>query len=459
MLRSLSHSLRPRITLMACIALLGTNSAARAQSDTTGWPRWRGPLSTGASPDADPPIRWSETENVVYKVEVPGEALASPVIHGDLIFLLTAVSIDPEAYAKNLDAAQKVMDSGEWPPSVDATPQRFLVQARDRHTGKIVWERTARESIPHESHYLDSSWASGSPVTDGEVLLAHFGSNGTYAYDLDGKLLWERDLGDMTTRRGFGEGTTPALVGDTILINWDHEGDSFLVALDRDTGEEKWRTARPGEVTSWATPLVVEVGDRRQVIVPGTGASRGYDFATGEEIWKLAGMTVNTIPSPVHQDGVVYLASGYRGTMLQAVRLEGAKGDLAGTESVLWNYEKDTPYVASVLLYGDQLYFLKHLRNIFTSLDRTTGKHHYTVRLPNIRNTYASPIAAANRVYVFDRGGGAVVLEHGTEFKVIAENTLDDGIDATPAMVGRDLYIRGRHHLYRITEDSSDGAN
>ena len=441
-----------RAPLAATAALAFASVSLFAQPDTTGWPRWRGPLSTGASPDADPPLRWSETENLAFKVRIPGEALASPVIHGDLIFLLTAVSIDPEAYARNLDAAQNIADSGQWPPSVDATPQRFLVQARDRRTGEIVWERVARESIPHESHYLDSSWASGSPVTDGEVLVAHFGSNGTYAYDLDGDLLWEKDLGDMTTRQGFGEGATPALVGDSILINWDHEGDSFLVALDKKTGEEKWRTARPGEVTSWATPLVVDVAGAQQVIVPGTGASRGYDLSTGRQIWKLAGMTVNTIPSPVHRDGIVYLASGYSGTMLQAVRLDGAKGDLAGTESVLWTYEKDTPYVASVLLYGDQIYFIKHLRNIFTSLDRRTGAHHFTVRLPNIRNTYASPIAAAGRVYVFDRGGGAVVLQHGTEFEVLAENTLEEGIDATPAMVGEDLYIRGRHHLYRITD-------
>ena len=459
MARSERHNSRPATLLIASAVLALAAASVAAQPDTTGWPRWRGPLSTGASPDADPPIRWSETENVVYKVEVPGEALASPVIHGDLIFLLTAVSIDLEAYKKNLDAAQQIMDSGEWPPSVDATPQRFLVQARNRHTGEIVWEKLARESIPHESHYLDSSWASGSPVTDGEILLAHFGSNGTYAYDLEGNLLWEKDLGDMTTRRGFGEGTTPALVDDTILINWDHEGDSFLVALDKTTGNEKWRTSRPGEVTSWATPLVVDVEGSQQIVVPGTGASRGYDFKTGKEIWQLSGMTVNTIPSPVHQDGIVYLASGYRGTMLQAVKLAGAKGDLADTDSVLWSYEKDTPYVASVLLYSDQLYFIKHLRNVFTSLDRKTGEHHYTVRLPNIRNTYASPIAAAGRIYAFDRGGGAVVLKHGTEFEVIAENTLDDGIDATPAMIGKDLYIRGRHHLYRISETEAESVN
>ena len=259
------------------------------------------------------------------------------------------------------------------------------------------------------------------------------------------------DLGDMTTRRGFGEGSSPALYGDALVINWDHEGDSFLVALDKRTGEELWRTARPGEVTSWSTPLVVEHDGKPQIIVSSTGYSRGYDFATGEELWRLSGMTVNSIPTPVHRDGIVYLASGYRGNMLQAVDLAKAEGDLEGTAAVRWQYERDTPYVASVLPYGDQLYFIKHLRNIFSSLDAATGEHHFTARLPGIRNVYASPVAANGRIYVFDRGGATVVLAHGKDLEVLAKNKLDDGIDATPALVGGEMYVRGRHYLYAIS--------
>ena len=171
----------------------------------------------------------------------------------------------------------------------------------------------------------------------------HFGSNGTYAYDLEGELLWQVDLGDMTTRRGFGEGSSPALHKDSLIINWDHEGDSFIVALDKRTGKELWRTERPGEVTSWSTPLVVEHESGTQVIVSSTGFSRGYDFETGKELWRLAGMTVNSIPTPLHLDGTVFLASGYRGNMLQAVDLGRAKGDLEGSDAVLWQYERDTP--------------------------------------------------------------------------------------------------------------------
>lgn len=427
-------------------------ATATAQGSLSGWPQWRGPLGTGVSPDADPPVTWSESDNLRFKVSVDGEGLASPVVWEEKIFLLTTISEDPEGYDQNKRDAQSVLERREWPPAVQPLKQRFIVEARSREDGSLIWSRTARTASPHESHYIDSSWASGSPITDGELVIAHFGSNGTYAYDLDGKLLWQKDLGDMTTRNGFGEGSSPAISGNTLVITWDHEGDSFIVALDKRTGEELWRTDRPGEVTSWATPLIVNTAKGSQVIVPGTGASRGYDLTDGREIWRLSGMSVNTIPTPVHRDGVVFLASGYRTTMMQAVALEGAQGDLAGTDAVRWTYERDTPYVASVLLYGDQLYFVKHFRNIFTALDINSGKAYYTQRLPKIRNVYASPLGAAGRIYLFGRGGESLVLRQGPTFEVLSENTLDDGIDATPAMVGEDLYIRGRHFLYGISK-------
>ncbi len=426
--------------------------AGLAAGEASGWANWRGPLGTGSSPDADPPVRWSETENVRFKVEIPGNSLASPVIWGDVIYLMSTVPLDQDEFDGAKADAEAVLEAEEWPPDVAPVAQRFIVQARSRLDGSLLWERIAREAVPHESHHPDSSWASASPIVDGERVYAHFGSNGTYVYDLDGELLWEVDLGDMTTRRGFGEGSSPALWGDTLVINWDHEGDSFVVALDKRTGEELWRTERPGEVTSWSTPLVVEHDGRTQVIISATGYTRGYDLATGEEIWRLSGMTVNTIPTPLHRDGTVYVASGYRGNMLQAIDLARAEGELDGTDAVLWQFERDTPYVASVLLYGEQLYFIKHLRNIFSSLDAASGEPHFTERLPGISNVYASPIGAAGRIYVFDRGGDAVVLEQGEELRVLAENTLDDGIDATPAIVGDDLYIRGRKFLYAITD-------
>lgn len=425
--------------------------AAAAEERDRYWPTWRGPDQNGVSPHGDPPVSWSESENIRWKVKLEGRSLASPIVWGDRIFLLSAVAIDEAAYDESQRAAADKMARRQWPPAVEPVRQRFVVQARSRKDGSLIWERAPVEKTPHEAHYIDSSFASASPVTDGEVLLAHFGSTGLFAFDLDGKPLWDIDLGDMRTRNAFGEGASPTIRDDVVVVNWDHEDDSFVVALDKRTGRELWRTARPGEVTSWATPLIVDSTRGPQVIVPGTGRSRGYSLETGEELWSLGGMTVNLIPSPIYRDGVVYLASGYRGTMLQAVAIDAAEGEVDSESELLWQYERDTPYVPSVLAYGDQLYFIKHFRNILTSLDARTGEVVFNQqRLDGIDNVYASPVAAAGRIYFLGRGGNAVVLEHGRKYKVLARNSLDDGFDASPAIVDAELYLRGREHLYCI---------
>ncbi len=426
-------------------------STATADDATRYWPQWRGPLAGGVAPHGDPPVSWSEDENVRFKVAISGRGLATPIIWDDKIFILTAVSADAAAYEASQKAAAEKLEKKEWPPSVEPVAQRFVVLALSRLDGSVVWERTAVERVPHESHYIDSSWASASPVTDGKRLFANFGSNGLYAYDLDGDLLWKVDLGDQTTRRGFGEGSSPALYGDFLVVNWDHEGDSFIVALDATTGAERWRVERPGEVTSWATPLVVEHGGRTQIVISGTGKSRGYDLADGSEIWYASGMTVNNIPSPVHRDGIVYLMSGYRGTMLQAISLAKAEGEVNGTEAMVWTHDRHTPYVPSPLVYDDKLYFLKHLKNILTCLDAETGEVLYTEqRLEGLNAVWASPVGAAGRVYIVGRDGNAVVLEHGSEYKVLGRGKLDDVFDASPAIVGGEIYLRGREHLYAV---------
>ncbi len=223
------------------------------------------------------------------------------------------------------------------------------------------------------------------------------------------------------------------------------------MALDAATGAERWRAERPSEVTSWATPLVVEVEGRAQVVVPATGKSRGYDLATGEELWTLGGMTVNTIPTPLALGSVVYLASGYRGQVVQAIDLAKAKGDLADSEALLWTHERHTPYVPSAVLDGERLCFIKQFKNIYTCLDAASGEVRFTEqRLPGISNVYASPVVAAGRIYVIGRDGAAVVLRAGDSFEVLAENQLDDDFDASPAIAGKELFLRGRRYLYKI---------
>ncbi len=472
--------MRKALLTVALCALAGTWPLA---ADETGWPQWRGPKADGTSPDGDPPLVWSEEENVRWKVEVPGQGHATPIVWKDRIYLLSAIPLEapaePEAPQAERTPPPRPPPGGSppgagppgggraGPPAgrgrggpprgVQAAKHRFVVLALSREDGSVVWQQTAAETTPVEGHHRDGTWASASPVTDGEALYAHFGSQGLYAYDLGGKLLWKKDLGEMQTRHAFGEGSSPALWGQTLVVNWDHEGDSYIVALDKRTGKELWKKDRD-EATSWATPLVVEVGGRPQVVIPATGTSRGYDLATGDVVWQLAGMTLNVIPSPVYDDGLVILMSGFRGNAVQAIRLPGAKGDLAGTEAVAWTHDRHTPYVPSPLLYDGKLYFLKTNSAILTCMDARTGEVLYTEqRLDGLTNVYASIVGASGRVYVAGRNGTTLVLKHGKELEILASNTLDDGFDASPAIAGRELYLRGRSHLYSLAEDGGGG--
>lgn len=452
----MNHPIRSGMLLaLTLIALLtpglGAALAAAAGDDAERhWPQWRGPQGDGVAPHGDPPTTWSETANVRYKVAIPGRGHASPVVWGDRIYLLTAVDAEPAAPAP---AAGAPAEGERRERGVAADRElRFVVLALDRATGKTVWERTVIRARPHEGTHTDGSWAAASAVTDGERIWAFFGSRGIYCLNSKGEVLWQKDLGDMQTRNGFGEGASPVLAGDTLVVNWDHEGEDFIVGLDAKTGAERWRAARD-EPTSWSTPYVVQVDGRRQVVVNATGKVRAYDAATGKVVWEVGGMTTNAIPMPVSADGLLFVTSGFRGNALKAIRLAGARGDLTGTPAVAWSHDRDTPYVPSPLLYRGVLYFLKTNTGILSALDAATGKVHYgPARLEGIEGVYASPVAAAGRIYVAGRNGATAVLAAGPELKVLAVNRLDDGFEASPAVVGREIYLRGRRHLYAIAE-------
>jgi outer membrane protein assembly factor BamB len=255
-------------------------------------------------------------------------------------------------------------------------------------------------------------------------------------------------------RNEFGEGSTPALFGNTLVIVWDHiKGPSFIVALDKRTGSELWRTTRD-EIDTWATPLVVPVDGRHQVIVPAMNKVRSYDLATGKEVWQAPGTTMNAIPSPVHGNGLAFLMSGFRGNNLKAIKLAGATGDLTGTSAIVWELNRDTPYVPSPLLYDNILYFLKTNNGLLSAFDATTGKPHYQLqRLDKVPNVFSSPVGAASRVYIAGREGTTIVFRHGPKFEVLAENVLDDGFDASPALVDREIFLRGYSNLYCIAAE------
>jgi outer membrane protein assembly factor BamB len=436
--------MRHRLPVALAIAMTTSGAMITPSADTTSekyWPQWRGPHATGVSKTADPPVEWSETKNIRWKAEIPGRGSASPVIWGDKVFLLSAVPAGVEL------AASHQARGGVRP----ALPHKFVVMAIDRKTGKVAWERTAREATPHEgSHNQFGTYASSSAITDGERVYAFFDSFGLYAYDMNGKLLWEKDLGDKKMRNEFGEGQTPVLHGNTIVVQWDHQGPSFITALDKMTGKELWRTDRQ-EIDSWGTPLVVEHGGKAQVIASAMNKVTSYDLATGQVVWHGPGLTMNPIPSAVHENGMVYAVSGFRGNKLFAIHLDEAKGDISTGTAVKWSLSADTPYVPSPLLYDGTIYLLKGNTGVLSAFEAKTGKPHYQLqRLEGVANVFASPVAARGRIYIPGQQGATIVLKAGPAYEVLATNTLDDGFDASPALVDNELYLRGAKFLYSI---------
>ncbi len=429
-------------TLYLSLAAGLAGAAEPSQDPLDNWPQWRGPLATGVAPRGDPPLRWDEKAHVKWKAPLQGKGSSSPIVWGDRVFVLTAHDTGREAAAADIpkpDPGAKTQ-----PPN---TYYEFAVLCLDRATGKVRWRRTATEQVPHEGHHPTHSYAAASPITDGRFLYASFGSRGIYCYDLDGNLQWKRDLGRLHTRLGWGEGASPTVHGDTVVVPWDQEKDSCLIALDARTGETKWKVSRD-EKTSWATPLVVEYQGKAQVIVPATNKIRSYDLATGEVIWECGGLTVNVIPSPVVAGDVVYCMSGYRGAAALALPL-GAKGDITGSATVLWKYDKGTPYVPSPLLVDGRLYFTKVNTAFMTCLDAKTGKPLISeARLRGLTSLYASPVAAKDRIYFTGQDGTVLVIKNSAKLEVLATNRLDDAFDASPAIAGKQIFLRGKEYLY-----------
>ena len=428
-------------------ATAGEISARDKAEPLRNWMQWRGPLANGVAPHANPPVHWSETNNLRWKIELLGQGHASPIVSGELVFLTAAVPVGA-AQAPVHDNAPGVHDS------VPVTHRHeFVVLAISRKDGKLVWKKVLREEWPHEGGHETGSLASNSPVTDGEHLYVFLGSRGLHCLDLKGELKWQKDLGRMQTLHSHGEGSSPVLHGDTLIVCWDHEGESFLYAFDKRTGAQRWKVARD-EKTSWSTPLVVESEGKSQVIVSATKRVRGYDLATGSLIWECAGLTDNVVSSPVYGHGVVIAGNSYYQQAMLAIRLTGAKGDLTGTDHVAWKLNRLTPYVSSPLLYDDTLYFLRHNQNILSRLEPATGKPRgEPLRLEGINDfIFASPVGAAGRIYVTGRDGVTIVLRHDRENATLAVNRLDDSFSASPALADRELYLRGERWLYCIVE-------
>ncbi len=444
--------MRKFIIIVVCIYFIPILvSGAEPPADyESNWPQWRGPLANGVSPAGDPPVEWSENRNIKWKIEIPGLGHATPIIWDNLIFVLTAIETDKQVDPKNGNQAKK-----RFGPPVTRTSNvhKFVVFAIDRSNGQIIWQHMAREELPHEGTHPTGTWASNSPVTDGEHVYAYFGSRGLYCYDMQGNLKWEKDLGDMRIKLSFGEGSSPVLFDDKIVINWDHEGQSFITALDKKTGQEQWKVGRE-EQTSWATPLIIENNGKPQVITSATSKVRSYDLATGELLWESSGMTRNVIPTPVAANNLVYVMSGFRGNALQAINLSNANDDITSSDAIVWTHDRDTPYTPSPLLYDDLLYFLKSNDGTLSCFNANTGEEYFSrQRLKGVGGVYASPVGAAKRIYISSLNGSTQIIRHGIQFEVLATNTLNDSFSASPVIVENELYLRGAKYLYCISEN------
>lgn len=401
-----------------------------------------------ALPSARPPVRWDLKTNVRWTAKLPGEGSSTPIVWGDQIFLLSAEATERPADSLAVqDEASKTI-----PPNVY---YRFWVTSLDRKTGSVRWQKLATEQVPHAGKHQTHTYAAGSPTTDGEYLYASFGSQGIYCYSLAGMLVWQTDLGDMTTRYGWGEAITPVLAGDILIVNWDQEQGSFIVGLDKRTGQTVWKNERAGEVTSWNTPLVVDNSGQQLVIVNGTNRVRAYEVETGREVWACGGQTVNAIPSPIQFDDSVICMSGYRDAAAIAIPIDST-GDITGSTQIRWAVKQGTPYVPSPAISDHRLYFTGLNADILTCLDARTGKAvAERKRLSGVISLYSSPLIAGGHVYFCGREGTTVVIKDDESLATVAVNQLEGALDASPVAVGNDLFLRNWNTVYCISDLSS----
>jgi len=472
---------------MSLFALLFALNASDPSATSDSWPGWRGADGSGVA-GGSPPVEWSEDEHVRWKAALPGKGLSSPIVWENSVFVTTAVGtgkkVDPPPQAEGERGGGPPRGDGERggpprgegeggrPPRGEGQPQDgdrgpgrggpgrapieeqdFLVLAFERASGKELWRKKLATAMPHQGTHPDGSYASPTPVTDGKALFVSFGSFGIFALSLTGDVLWQVDLGDMQIQNGFGEGSSPVLWGELVIVTWDHEGDSFVVALDKASGKERWRTPRP-RGTSWTTPLLVRAKNGTELVVGGT-RTVAYDPATGKELWHQgeASGRGGAIASPVAIDELVIYATGGRGGGEARGLVAEAAAATDEPAEPLWSLRLDGPHVPSPLAYEGKVYLLKQDSGMLSVLDPVAGKLDYgPERLEGVADVYASLVAAKGHLYVAGRDGTVEVLSTWPKIETLAVNKLDDGFDASPAIAGDELFLRGKTSLYCIAK-------
>jgi len=442
---------RIALALIAGITLTVAGLSSFATTAAAGnWPQWRGPDGSGISNEKNLPSEWSPTKNIKWKTPIDGRSHSSPIVWGNRIFLTTSIEGEPVPGAK---AVKHVLEGDKeflHPDSVGADRKHtFKVVSIDRDTGKILWQSTAWEGTPYDNRHRKSSYAASTPSTDGKLVYAFFGTEGLYAYDFKGNLAWKAQLGNLGTV-GMGTGTSPILFDNLVIVQCDEENgaSSFIVALDKKTGKEVWKTPRKVQV-SWSTPLLVRTSTRAELITSGTEALISYDPATGKELWRHKGVESNAIPSPVANNEMAYLVAGFPAKIAYAIKL-GQNGDLTGTANVPWKYEKGTAYVPSPILYGDYLYLTTD-RGILTCIDAKTGEVKYEGgRIPIPATFTASPVAFENKILMTSEDGDTFIVKAGPKHEILGTNSVGEPVYASPAIADGRIFIRGEKNLYCI---------
>ncbi len=413
------------------------------------WPQFRGPEASGRGDGAKLPDAWSAVDgrNIAWKTPIPGLAHSSPIVWGDRVFVTTAIS-------SRKDATFKPGLYGEGTASEDVTIHRWNVMALDRRTGKVLWTRTAYEGTPKEKRHIKATYANATPATDGKHVVAFFGSQGLYAYDVAGKLLWKRDLGRIDAGAydspdyEWGTASSPIIYKDLVIVQADQQKDSFLMALRLSDGATAWKATRD-ELPSWATPTVYTAGAQPELVTNAPKFIRGYDPATGQELWRLGRSSNITAPTPIFDKDLIVVMSGRRPNAPIFVVKAGARGDITLPEKatsggpIVWTREGAGSYMPTPVIHDGRLYVLKN-QGILTCWDLRTGDKLYEERIPGVTSGFsASPVVAGGKLYLASEDGDIHVIRAGPKFEVVSTNPMGQPLMATPAIAGGLLIVRG----------------
>ena len=444
-MKSIHHIAIVLLISLSCLVLLNSEASARAN-----WPQWRGPAGQGISFEKNLPTTWSATKNIKWKTPIEGRGHSSPIVWGKKIFLTTALDGE-KVPGRTPGVTHKMSDGSDFvhPDAVGADLKHtFKVICFDRETGKVLWERVAYEGPVHDSRHKKASFASSTPATDGKYVFAFFGSEGLYAYDMNGNLMWKQDLGKLGTA-SVGYGVSPILYGNLLIMQCDESGfNSFIAAFDKKTGKEAWRANRKVDVT-WSTPVLVKAGKRTELVASAAEAIISYDPMTGKELWRHKGLESNAVNTPVVSNDMVVITSGYPKKITLALR-GGGSGDVTGSPKLIWSYDKGTAYVPSPILYGDYLYLMAG-NGTLTCLDAKTGKVAYEGgRVPKPIGFTASPVAYEDKVLITSEEGETFLVKAGPKHEIIGTNSVGEPVFASPAIADGKIFIRGVNNLFAI---------